>query len=195
MNTLCHLCLALGDPPHLQGQFLGDFAKGPIEALPYPEKVRRGIKAHRRVDAAGETHAFLKFAKTLLPPKEKRYGGILVDLYGDYLLFRSWDRLMDSSWEEVYPGLLSFLQTPPDPFPPDAKSYATFLLRRNLLPAYADPDALPEIFDRVGRRFRKPILLSPMLEALRQQEAKFIRDFPSYFTDMKTESERIRFQK
>lgn len=173
------------------GHFLGDFVRGPVDAAPYPEKVRKGIKAHRRVDAAGETHPMLRTVKALLPERDRRYGGILLDLYGDYLLHCCWDTLMDISWREAYTEIRAFLRGPPWPFPADAAGYASFLLSQDLIPAYADPHALPGIFDRVGRRMRKPVALSPLLQRLRQQEAQFIRDFPEYFAEMKAESQRI----
>ena len=191
MNTLCHLCLGLDDPEWMLGQFLGDFARGPVDDLPYSEKVCRGIRAHRRVDAAGESHPLLRSVKQRLLPRERRYGGILLDLYGDYLLFRCWEHLLEPTWEEASANINDFLQDPPAPFPPDAARYADFLIRHNLLHAYANADALPEIFDRVGTRFRKPVSLSPLLRTLEPYEAQLIEEFPHYFMEMKMESDNI----
>ncbi|WFB36610.1 ACP phosphodiesterase [Kiritimatiellota bacterium B12222] len=192
MNTLCHLCLGLDDPEFLLGQFLGDFTRGSVEELPYSDKVKQGIRAHRRVDAAGETHPFLSFAKQLLPPKDRRYGGIVLDLYGDYLLFRCWDKLISDSWESVYAQITNFLQSPPAPFPHQAENYAHFLLQYEIFPSYAQSSALPQIFDRVGRRFRNPVCLSRLLYKLQKQEDDFIQRFPDYFNDMKTASDHLR---
>ncbi len=175
------------------GQFLGDFARGPLEALPYPEKVRRGIRAHRRVDAAGENHPALKSVKRLLPEKEKRFGGILFDLYGDYLLHRNWDRLMDRSWPVTVVLIEQFFASPPLPFPDDAARYAGYLLEYRILQAYEQAEQLPDIFDRVGRRFRKPVPLAAMLKRLRVHEDLFLNEFPDYFSDMKAASDQISF--
>ncbi|MDF3130265.1 ACP phosphodiesterase [Kiritimatiellaeota bacterium B1221] len=193
MNTLCHLCLALDDPEIMLGQFLGDFARGEIDALPYPETVRRGIKAHRRVDAAGENHPALKSVKRLLPEKEKRFGGVLFDLYGDYLLHRNWDQLMDRSWSETVILIERFFASPPLPLPAEAARYAGYLLEYRILQAYEQAEQLPDIFDRVGRRFRKPVPLAAMLKQLRRHEDLFLTEFPDYFKDMKAASDEICF--
>jgi acyl carrier protein phosphodiesterase len=191
MNTLCHLCLELSESEFIMGQFLGDFSRGRVETLPYSENVKKGIRAHRRVDAAGEMHPFLKKAKALLPERDRRFGGILLDLYGDYLLHCCWEEIMDRTWGEAFSEIDTFLRSPPHSFPAGAARYAEFLVRQDLLEAYRDPQALPEIFDRVGQRFRKPVALSPLLCVLQEQEAQFIQDFPSYFADMKAESDQF----
>lgn len=173
------------------GQFLGDFVRGPVEESGYPEKVQRGIRAHRRVDAAGESHSALRSVKELLPGKEKRFGGILYDLYGDYLLHRNWDRLIALPWKDAVTGIEDLLSSPPLPLPERAAGYADYLLRYRILQAYEQAEQLPDIFDRVGRRFRRPVALADMLKRLREHEPRFLREFPGYFEDMRKESDRI----
>jgi len=68
MNTLAHLAPGFPDPNRMPGQLPGDFAKGPVAELPYPEAVKGGIRDHRRMDAASDRHAPTRRAKSFPPP-------------------------------------------------------------------------------------------------------------------------------
>ena len=50
MNFLFHMLLSGTDDQILVGNFMGDFVKGPLLER-FPERIRRGITLHRRIDS------------------------------------------------------------------------------------------------------------------------------------------------
>jgi len=194
MNTLGHLALGGNRPEHLLGQFLGDFVRGSVDELPYSNAILRGIRAHRRIDAVGDRHSFTHAAKALLPASERRYGGIVLDLYSDLLLHANWTRVMPADLDRFIDHAHALLTDPPVPLPPNAARHARIVVDHGLLMAYADPDELGAILDRIGRRLRRPVRLSPLLHKLLRRETWFHDAFPAYFEDMRAESDRILFE-
>lgn len=192
MNTLCHLALGGADIDHVMGQFLGDFVKGPVEAAPFPPGVRRGIRAHRRVDAAGDVHPFTRAAKSLLPPRDRRYGGIVLDLLCDGLLHRNWSLVMPYEKSILLEEYNVLLRNPPVAFPPEAQRYARLVVEHDLLRAYADPGGIREALRRIGQRLKRPVDLSALLDPLLTREAWLHEAFPGYFEDMRRESGAIQ---
>jgi acyl carrier protein phosphodiesterase len=167
------------------GQFLGDFVKGSVEESDFPEGVKEGIRAHRRVDASGDRHEFIRLAKSFVPSHQKRYVGIVLDIYSDHLLIRLWEDIMDSPFQDVLHAIHDLLRVPPVPLPPAAARTASALLDYRILESYADADNLPRIVNRIGTRLRKPVELSPVLVHLLRHEHQFLDAFPRYFEDMR----------
>jgi len=185
MNTLAHFSLGYPDPELMLGQFLGDFTKGAIKDLPFSTRVKMGIRAHRSVDAGGDQHAFTRIAKRWLPSHQRRYVGIVLDVYTDYLLTQCWEDLMDKPFRVVVGDIHGVLQNPPEDLPRSAERFASALLDYSLLESYQDPFQLPEILDRIGSRLRRPVRLSEIVEVLHQHEDELLDLFPGYFQDMK----------
>lgn len=192
MNTLCHLALGGGDPEHVLGQFLGDFVKGSVEAAPFSPGVRRGIRAHRRVDAAGDVHEFTRAAKSLLPVRDRRFGGVVLDLLCDWLLHRNWRTVMAVEQSILLEGYNALLRNPPIPFPPDARRYADLLVEHRLLQAYGDIEEVRDALRRTGRRLKRTVDLSQYLDPLLSREAWLHEAFPGFFADMLRESEAVQ---
>lgn len=184
MNFLCHFALESPDPQRVLGQFLGDFARGPLTDLPYPPGVIAGIAAHRRLDAISGQHTLLRMAKDCLAARERRFAGIVLDLYCDTLLMAHWPDLLQEDPDPFFLRIERVLRVPSCPLPPAAAHFAQRMLDHDLLRAYADVNELPEILDRMGSRLRQPSRLSPLLLRLRQKEDRFLRAFPSFFGDL-----------
>ena len=184
MNTLAHFALAYPDPHLMLGQFLGDFTKGPVEDLAFSHVIKQGIRAHRAVDARSEQHVFTSTAKARVQREHRRYVGIVLDVYTDYLLTVLWDDLMDDPRRQVIQDVHTLLEQPDIPLPRPAERVASALVTYNILEAYGDPDELPEIMDRIGSRLRRPVALSEVFREIQPHESELLDLFPEYFRDM-----------
>lgn len=91
MNYLAHIFLSGEDVQVQIGNFIGDFVKG-NQPDNYPERIRKGIMMHRRIDHFTDHHHVVKETKDLLRPVFGRYSGIITDMYFDYLLAVSFSK-------------------------------------------------------------------------------------------------------
>jgi acyl carrier protein phosphodiesterase len=185
LNVFCHLALAGEDPERALGQFLGDYTRGAVEDLPYPPRVLEGIRGHRHIDAMTDQHAFGRAARQRLPEAERRYGGIVLDLYCDHLLHLCWDEVMRLDKEHCVDAWMRLLAKPPVGMPRPARQFASIILRYDLLRAYADLDEIADALSRIGRRLRKPHDLAALLAPLVAVQADLVAGFPAYFRDLR----------
>lgn len=167
------------------GQFLGDFTRGPVDLLPYPESVRQGIRAHRRADALGDAHPFVWAAKQHLPAGDRRYGGLVMDVLCDYLLHQCWADIMTVDKAEYFRIAYQLLAKPRHPLPPPAQRFATLILDHDLLEAYADPLEIEDVLRRMSQRLRRPYDLSALLPELLRHETELREGFPEFFKEMR----------
>lgn len=85
MNYLAHIFLS-GDDPQVQvGNFIGDFVKG-SQLNSYPERIRQGIRLHRKIDSFTDSHEVVRETVAFLRPAFGRYSAIITDMYFDYFL-------------------------------------------------------------------------------------------------------------
>jgi acyl carrier protein phosphodiesterase len=191
MNVLCHLALAGRDPNLQTGQFLGDFCKGYVEQLPYSPEILQGIRDHRRIDALCDAHNFARTVKSWLPPQSRRYGGIALDVFCDWLLHENWDQLIRIPKTEALTSYHGILIAPQPDWPDDAKHFARILCDHRILEAYANLSEIRYTLSRIGQRLRKPVDLSSYLDIFLKNEAWFHTHFPAFFQELLLPARRL----
>ena len=68
---------------------MGDFIKG-SQLDEFPEKIRKGILLHRKIDTFTDSHPVVMQSKIRLRPKYRHYAPVIVDMYYDHFLARDW---------------------------------------------------------------------------------------------------------
>ena len=96
MNFLAHLWLADKTKTSLAGAILGDIARG-ADLSAYPDEIARGIRLHRKIDAATDRHPLSVAARERFGPGRRRYAGIVMDLVCDHILANDWNRYSDEA--------------------------------------------------------------------------------------------------
>ncbi len=156
-----------------------------MDDLAYPPRVLQGIRDHRHIDALTDQHAFGRAARQLLPEGDRRYGGIVLDLYCDHLLHLGWDEVMRADKQARLEAWMRLLARPPAFFPKSARQFASVITRYDLLRAYADLNEIADALTRIGRRLRKPRDLAALLAPLVERQADLLAGFPAYFRDLR----------
>ena len=98
MNYLGHLFLSRHLPKAVLGNFLRDMLS-PAEIKSWPIELKAGISLHHRIDNFTDAHPENKMARRLLNPYFRKYAGVALDMYYDYVLYQSWDRYTSQEFE------------------------------------------------------------------------------------------------
>lgn len=90
MNWLAHVFLSPPDIEFQLGNLLADFVRGQ-ERERMSVRFREGVACHLQIDAFTDAHPLVQQSKARIEPRFRRFAGVLVDIYYDHLLARSWD--------------------------------------------------------------------------------------------------------
>lgn len=181
MNYLAHLLLADYSDDALLGAMLGDFVAGAALG-DWPDAVQREIRIHRWIDGYTDRHPEVLGLKANFPQGQRRYAGILLDVYFDHLLARDWplhaDQALDAFSQRVYAALRTHQAT----LPPRLAAMAPLMAAGDWLSSYRHREAVDRAVGGIARRLARGDLLLACLPTLRAHEgaaqAAFARFFP-----------------
>ena len=154
MNYLAHLLLSPPDDDALVGAMLGDFVKGPLEGR-YEGRVGAAIALHRRIDSYTDAHPVVLASKARIGPPRRRYAGIMVDLFYDHFLARSWREHHDEALEDFAARVYALLAARREELPADLQWVAARMAERNWLVNYAEPAYVGRALEGIGRRLKR----------------------------------------
>lgn len=86
MNYLAHAFLSGNDEKILVGNMMGDFVKGISKLDEYPDRIRKGLELHRKIDEFTDQHIATIKAKNYFRPEYGLYSGAFVDVMYDHFL-------------------------------------------------------------------------------------------------------------
>src|ERR1700740_3268334 len=95
MNYLAHLYLSYPDPELMVGNFIADSVKGD-HFKDYPERISKGIIMHRSIDDFTDHHPLVLESKRFFTKEFDKYSGVLIDIYFDYFLAKTFSMYSDS---------------------------------------------------------------------------------------------------
>jgi acyl carrier protein phosphodiesterase len=163
VNFLAHLWLADQTKTSFAGAILGDVVRG-ADLSAYPDEIARGIRLHRKIDAATDRHALIVAARQRFAQGQRRYAGIVLDLVCDYVLCGDWPRYSEVSLPD-FCALASADVARASPWFVHAGGRATEAESfTRLLMSYATIGGIDHAIHRVAQRMRQPEFL---LEAAR----------------------------
>ncbi len=165
MNYLAHIVLSGADPDIQVGGLLGDFVKGPLTS-DFPDKITQGIRLHRRIDSRTDSHPEFRSSLALLPAPWRRYGGILLDVYFDYLLASDWANFGDGALDDYCQNFYAHLHQRRQWLPERALSFCNRAPEVRWLESYARREMIPLMLNNIGRRLRRPLPLGEAWPAL-----------------------------
>jgi acyl carrier protein phosphodiesterase len=188
VNFLAHCALADSEPHLVVGGFLGDFIKGTIPT-DLPERVRVGVRLHRRLDAFSAVEPDIKRSILRLPATARRIGGVFVDLVTDHFLARGFEHLHRESLIAFTARTYRTLHSEADLLPPDARRFLDFASERDLFAAYVERAPIERAFARICRRLHRDELSDACMAALDADYASFEEDFGRYYPALRAHAD------
>ena len=171
MNLLAHLQLSDGRPAGVAaGNLLADFLRRVGAEVPDPD-FAAGVRLHRAIDACADADPALRAVRAGFAPPWRRWGGILLDVAGDFFLTRDWARYAARPLRDHVDARLDEIQRHLQARSAPLATLVERLRAEEWLLSYGSLDGLRGAFERIARR-------SPAAAGLRGAEREIERRQP-----------------
>lgn len=100
MNYLGHIHLAHTSDTSMVGNFYGDFIKGSDLSI-LPIELQKGVRLHRAIDSFTDSHPIVQALRKDFSPSIRKLSGVILDIYFDHVLCRSWQRFSQHEMADV----------------------------------------------------------------------------------------------
>lgn len=184
MNHLAHCYLSDGSDLELVGGLMGDFVKGRLDSLDYPQPVLEAMRLHRQIDSTTDAHPRVAESRNRFDPEFRRYAGILTDVFYDHFLARSWTQYHDAPLADFAQRVYDALNIHEGLLPERLKLFAVYMQQRDLLVNYRELDTIDQSLKGIASRLSRA---NPVGNARTQLEKHYDgleSDFHAFFPDV-----------
>ena len=109
---------------------------------------------HREIDQYTDSHPFFKKSASLLFPKYRHYGRVIVDMFYDHFLASNWSSFHKQSLEHYSQNFYKSLKNYSEQLPEDIQKMLFYLVRDDWFLKYKSVDGLDNILKKMAKRTR-----------------------------------------
>ena len=187
MNWLAHTLLSEPTIDFRLGNLLADLVRG-ADREGMSGAFLRGAACHKAIDAFTDSHPVVRRSRGRVPAGYRRFSGVLIDVFYDYLLANQWDHYtaqpLRTFVDEFYAGARGTTL----PLPPDARLTLERIVRLDLLGSYREiagvEHALRRISTYLTQRWKRSFELQASVPLLVADEAGLAADFAEFFPQL-----------
>ncbi len=183
MNWLAHIHLSPPDVEFQLGNVIADVIKGEARHRLAPG-IQRGVACHLAIDNFTDDHAIFKASRQRISQPHRKFASILIDIFYDHYLAANWVDysaiLLDDFVEAVYANFTAYTTQ----HLPQAQDFVYHMVQQDWLREYKTVDGVARTLARVSRRLKRPGILSPMLDELRDNYADLEADFRAFYPQL-----------
>lgn len=181
MNYLAHIYLANSSDKSILGNILGDFVNKSLENN-YEYPIREGIFMHRKLDTFTDSNAFFIESRKRITDNNRRFAGVLIDMFYDHFLAKNWCQYSTVPLEEYADNFYSILKEYHYCLPDKLTKRMPYMIEENWLVSYRNINGIKKSLDRISSRFSnsKHQLKNPIDELLNNYDSLEI-DFKRFF--------------
>jgi acyl carrier protein phosphodiesterase len=184
MNFLAHIYLSGNSEKILVGNFMGDYVKGK-DYMKYPPEIRKGILLHRDIDYYTDTHPVTRLSRNHIREKYGKYSGIVIDIFYDYFLAKTWENYCSSSLSEFVQHSFKILKDHYPIFPQRIRNWFPNFIRNNWLISYSSLHGIEMVLHRMSSRTSLPAHTEYAIEMLEENREAFFNEFNRFFPDIR----------
>jgi acyl carrier protein phosphodiesterase len=183
MNFLAHVYLS-GDNDEIRvGNFVADWIKG-SDYNDYSPNIRKGIILHRSIDTFTDTHPIVKKSKSRLAGDYGKYAGIIIDIFYDHFLARSWEKYSRTPLNEYSTRLYLVLEQYLEIFPDEIRDFIPRFIRHRWLDTYASTEGIGRVLKGMSRHTSLPDHTDAAIQILLSFYEDFNSEFQEYFPQL-----------
>ena len=153
MNFLAHALLSPEDDEIRAGNVCADLIKGRIEGVA-PPGIVAGVALHRAIDRFADRHHAFRACMAYVAAPRRRYAGVVVDIFFDHCLARSWRRYCAVDLDVFVECVCARIEQQADRIPVRDRERFTRMLEGRWLGIYATRPGLDRVFAGLARRAR-----------------------------------------
>ena len=187
MNWLAHLLLAEDNPESRLGNLLGDLVKG-VERKSLASSLQRGLRCHQAIDIFTDKHLIVKRSKKRINEKYRRYAGILIDVFYDYILANHWQDYSDIPLTKFTTTVYASWADHIDYLPAYAQGVIRRLIAEDWLSSSSSLEGIENTLVRISwklsRRRNRQFDLTPAKQELTLNYAELEQDFQQFFPQL-----------
>ena len=153
MNFLAHALLSPDDDEIRAGNVCADLIKGRVDGIATPGIVT-GVALHRAIDRFADRHPEFRACMSHVAPPRRRYARVIVDVFFDHCLARSWARYSPVSLDSFVEHVCARTARQIDLLPIRDRARLERMLEDRWLGMYATRAGLDRAFAGLARRAR-----------------------------------------
>lgn len=180
MNHLAHLYLSQSNIDLMVGNFIADQVKGKqIES--FSEGIQKGIRMHRSIDTFTDKHPIVMKSKKRLYANYHKYAAVIVDLFYDHLLARSWATYSPISLNSFAQNTYTFLASKREEMPERSKRILYYMTEGNWLSGYATENGIKQALSGLASRAKFDSKMEFSHLDLKKDYELYATDFKLFF--------------
>ena len=153
VNFLAHALLSPDDDEIRAGNVCADLIKGRVDGVATPGIVT-GIALHRAIDRFADRHLAFRTCMSHVAPPRQRYARVIVDVFFDHCLARSWARYSPVSLGSFVEHVCARMAQQVGIIPIRDRARFARMLESRWLGMYATRVGLDRVFAGLARRAR-----------------------------------------
>ena len=183
MNYLAHLYLAEDSAESILGNFLGDFVKGST-FKDYSEGIQKGIQQHRKIDVFTDAHPVFLETKQWINPKNRRYAGIVIDIFYDHFLASQWSNYSKISLNQFSKQFYKLLEDNEKILPERLQKVVPKITSENWLMSYLNISGIDQSLKKLSLRVKRENYLETAVDDLVKHYPIIENSFINFFPDL-----------
>ncbi|NVK04421.1 MAG: DUF479 domain-containing protein [Flavobacteriia bacterium] len=185
MNFLAHIYLSFEDPEITIGNFVADSVKG--DGLPHhSSRIKTGIALHRAIDDFTDHHPVTSRSKARLFGKYRHYSSVLIDIFYDHFLARSWSDWHDEPLADYAQRHYDFFADRKADLPRQVQHMLPYMVQYDWLTNYQYFEGMQRVLNGMSRRASFKSKMEQAVAELKEHHAAFEADFQEFFPELIT---------
>lgn len=165
------------------GNFIADHVKGD-DTLMFNHAIREGIKMHRSIDSYTDSHPVVRQSIMRLRPANRKYAGVVVDMFYDHFLSSQWHLYSTIPLEEFTASRFHILMEHYEKFPSRAKYLLHFMMKDNWIKGYGTIEGLNRALTGMSKRTPFASGMEVATNDLLEYYNQFENEFRTFFPEM-----------
>lgn len=180
MNFLAHIYLSGPSEEIMTGNFIGDAIKGNAFNH-YPEKIKKGILLHRKIDHFTDNNTIVTLSKNKLRKLYGKYAGIVVDIFYDHFLSVNWDKYSHTNREDFIKYAYKILLSKNTYIPAKVTRFLPYMVLFDWLGSYINIESIRMVLNGMSKRTSLPNHSNEAIEILKKSYHLFDNEFNIFF--------------
>jgi acyl carrier protein phosphodiesterase len=187
LNWLAHVFLSEPDIEFQLGNLLADIVrKQQREAL--PDAFIRGALCHHSIDVFTDAHPIVKRSRARLSAQHRRFSGVIMDVFYDYLLATHWSAYSSITLDEFTTRFYADAAAANIGLPDTAKFTLQRIIEHDLLGQYRSVEGVRNSLRRLSMqltsRWQREFNLDTSVKELIEYESALSEDFAEFFPQL-----------